>query len=41
MEFIRIINVKNYSICYTIDENKVNVLRIGHTFMDWKEFLKD
>ena len=38
---IRKVNVKNYIIFYTIDENKVTVLRIGHTFMDWEEFLKD
>ena len=40
---IRKINVKNYIIFYIIDEdmNKVFVLRIGHTFMDWEKYLKD
>ena len=42
-ENIRKINVKNYIIFYKIDEesSKVLVLRIGHAFMDWKEYLKD
>ncbi len=40
---IRKINVKNYIIFYKINEenSKVLVLRIGHTFMDWKEYLKE
>lgn len=38
---IRKVNVKNYIIFYTIDENIVTVLRIGHAFMDWEKFLKD
>lgn len=38
---IRKVNVKNYIIFYTIDENKVTVLRIGHAFMDWEKFLMD
>ena len=42
-ENIRKINVKNYIIFYKIDEesSKVLVLRIGHIFMDWKEYLTD
>ena len=40
---IRKINVRNYIIFYTIDEenNKAFVLRIGHAFMDWEEYLRD
>lgn len=40
---IRKVNVKNYIIFYIVDEekNKVFVLRIGHTFMDWEKYLKD
>ena len=40
---IRKINVRNYIIFYTIDEdiNKVFVVRIGHAFMDWEKYLKD
>ncbi len=40
-EDIRKVNVKNYIIFYTINKNKVSVLRIGHAFMDWEKFLKD
>ena len=40
---IRKINVRNYIIFYILnDENsKVLVLRIGHAFMDWENYLKD
>jgi addiction module RelE/StbE family toxin len=40
---IRKINVRNYVIFYTIDEEKDNVfiLRIGHAFMNWEKYLKD
>lgn len=40
-ENIRKVNVKNYVIFYIVNEDKVNVLRIGHVFMDWEKFLKD
>lgn len=37
---IRKINVKNYVIFYTVDEenSKAIVLRVGHSFMDWKKY---
>ena len=40
---IRKINVRNYIIFYTIDEDtdKVFIVRIGHAFMDWEKYLKD
>ena len=40
---IRKINVRNYIIFYTIDEqsNKAFVVRIGHAFMDWEKYLKN
>lgn len=40
---IRKINVKRYTIFYTIDEmkHKAIVLRVGHNFMDWEKYLKD
>lgn len=40
---IRKINVRNYIIFYTVDEEKSKalVLRIGHAFMDWEKYLKD
>ena len=40
---IRKINVRNYIIFYIIDKekNKVFIVRIGHTFMDWERYLKD
>ncbi len=40
---IRKVNVRNYIIFFTISEefNKVNVVRIGHAFMDWEKYLKD
>ena len=40
---IRKINVRNYVIFYTINEesNEVLVVRIGHAFMDWEKYLKD
>ena len=40
---IRKINVRNYIIFYIIDEenNKVFVVRIGHSFMDWEKYLKN
>ena len=42
-ENIRKINVKRYTIFYTVDEikSKAVVLRIGHDFMDWEKYLKD
>lgn len=42
-ENIRKINVRNYIIFYNVDEinDKVFVVRIGHTFMDWEKYLKD
>lgn len=40
---IRKVNVRNYIIFYTVDEEKfkVFVVRIGHAFMDWEKYLKD
>lgn len=40
---IRKINVKNYMIFYIVDEekSKVFVVRIGHAFMNLKNYLKD
>lgn len=40
---IRKINVRNYIVFYTIDEerSKAFVVRIGHAFMDWEKYLKD
>ena len=40
---IRKVNVRNYIIFYTVDEekDKVLVVRIGHAFMDWEKYLKD
>ena len=40
---IRKVNVRNYIIFYTVDEenSKVLVLRIGHAFMDWEKYLKE
>lgn len=40
---IRKINVRNYIVFYIIDEEnfKVQVLRIGHAFMDWEKYLRD
>lgn len=40
---IRKINVRNYIIFYTVDEenSKALVVRIGHAFMDWEKYLKD
>lgn len=40
---IRKINVRNYIIFYTVDEEKSKtlVVRIGHAFMDWEKYLKD
>ena len=40
---IRKVNVRNYIIFYTVDEenNKAHILRIGHAFMDWERYLKD
>lgn len=40
---IRKINVRNYIVFYTVDEenSKAYVLRIGHAFMDWEKYLKD
>lgn len=40
---IRKINVRNYIVFYTVDEEntKALVLRIGHAFMDWEKYLKD
>ena len=40
---IRKINVRNYIIFYTIDEDtdRVFIVRIGHAFMDWEKYLKD
>lgn len=40
---IRKINVRNYIIFYTVneDQSKAIALRIGHAFMDWEKFLKD
>ena len=42
-KIIRKVNVRNYIIFYTVDEenSKVLVLRIGHAFMDWEKYLKD
>ena len=39
---IRKVNVRNYIIFYTVDEekDKVLVVRIG-PFMDWEKYLKD
>ena len=39
---IRKINVKRYTIFYTVDEikSKAIVLRVGHNFMDWEKYLK-
>ena len=40
---IRKVNVKNYIIFYSINEeiNKAYVVRIGHTLMDWENYLKE
>ena len=40
---IRKVNVRNYIIFYTVDEENFRalVLRIGHAFMDWEKYLKD
>lgn len=40
---IRKINVRNYIVFYTVDEenSKAYILRIGHAFMDWEKYLKD
>ena len=40
---IRKVNVRNYIIFYTVDEEKFKavVLRIGHAFMDWEKYLKE
>lgn len=40
---IRKINVRNYIVFYTVDEEnfKAYILRIGHAFMDWEKYLKD
>ncbi len=40
---IRKVNVRNYIIFYTVDEenSKALVLRIGHAFMDWEKYLKE
>ncbi len=40
---IRKINVRNYIVFYTVDEenSKAFVVRIGHAFMDWEKYLKD
>lgn len=40
---IRKITIRNYIIFYVVNEelNKVFVVRIGHTFMDWEKYLKD
>lgn len=40
---IRKVNVRNYIIFYTVDEEnyKALVLRIGHAFMDWEKYLKN
>ena len=40
---IRKINVRNYLIFYTVDEesSKAHVIRIGHALMDWEKYLKE
>ena len=40
---IRKINVINYIIFYTVDEESSSalVLRVGHALMDWEKYLKD
>lgn len=40
---VRKINVKRYTIFYTVDEiaSKAVVLRIGHNSMDWENYLKN
>ncbi len=40
---IRKVNVRNYIIFYTVDEENFRalVLRIGHAFMDWEKYLKE
>lgn len=40
---VRKINVRNYIVFYTVDEeiSKALVLRIGHAFMNWEKYLKD
>ena len=40
---IRKINVKRYVIFYTVDEenSKALVLRVGHGYMDWENYLKN
>lgn len=40
---IRKVNVKNYIMFYTIDEEKdeAYVIRVGHAFMDWQKYLKN
>lgn len=40
---IRKVNVRNYIIFYTVDEENFRalVLRIGHAFMDWEKYLRD
>ena len=42
-ENIRKINVRNYMIFYTVDEetSSAYVVRIGHGFMDWEKYLRD
>jgi plasmid stabilization system protein ParE len=42
-KFIRKINIKRYTIFYTVDEmkHKAIVLRVGHNFMDCEKYLKD
>ena len=40
---IRKVNVRNYIIFYTVDEENFRalVLRIGHACMDWEKYLKE
>ena len=40
---IRKVNVRNYVIFYIVDKiiNKVYIVRIGHTLMDWEKYLKE
>ena len=39
---IRKLNVRKYILFYIVDDknNKVFVVRIGHTLMDWENLLK-
>lgn len=43
LENIRKINVRNYVVFFIVDEDefKAEVLRVGHTFMNWEEYLKE